>query len=160
MSNSELPESARRVQDCLDELGVECRVLIMPGSTRTAQDAADAAGCRLGQIAKALVFMGRKSQKPALVLASGKNRVDPQKLSQMTGEPMTMAKPDWVKQNIGFAIGGVPPVGHDMPLDTFIDSDLMEYERVWAAAGTPHAIFELTPQELVRISNGQVSQTK
>jgi prolyl-tRNA editing enzyme YbaK/EbsC (Cys-tRNA(Pro) deacylase) len=150
--------SAQKVQDALAELGLSLQVVELPGSTRTAVEAAQAVGCQVGQIVKSLVFRGTQSDKPVLVVASGANRVDEARLGEILGEPTGKADADYVRLRTGFAIGGVPPVGHTEPLAIFIDQDLLQYGEIWAAAGTPHAVFCLTPADLVRITGGRVVQ--
>ena len=152
--------SAQKVQEALEVHGVACQVIEMKQTTRTAQDAADAVGCQVGQIAKSLVFTGKKSNQPILVIASGPNRVNEKTIRQHIGEPLSMAKADFVREHTGFAIGGVPPTGHLNPLKTFIDEDLLQFEEIWAAAGTPHAVFKLTPDELKKITDGEVVSVK
>ena len=123
-------------------------------STATAADAATAIGTTVGRIVKSLVFMA--GAQPILVLASGPNRVDVDKVARIVGQHITRAKADQVRQVTGFAIGGVPPVGHVQPLATYVDQDLLQYDEVWAAAGTPNAVFCIPPHDLVRITNGVV----
>jgi prolyl-tRNA editing enzyme YbaK/EbsC (Cys-tRNA(Pro) deacylase) len=132
----------------------------MDKTTRSAQDAARAVGCEVGQIAKSLVFKGATTRQAVLVITSGSNRVDEKKLSERIGEPVLKADADFVRQQTGFAIGGVPPVGHTQPIAVFIDEDLLTYSEIWAAAGTPQAVFRLTPQELQKITNGRVMRVK
>ncbi len=153
---SGLSASAQRVQEALEAKGVTLQVMELPGSTRTAQEAAHAAGCEIGQIVKSLVFQADTSGDAVLVLTSGSNRVDESRVSEELGEPLGLADADFVRETTGFSIGGVPPVGHRSSISTFIDEDLMEYEFIWAAAGTPRAIFKLTPDELVRITGGTI----
>ena len=156
-----LKSSARKVQDALDALGFHnITVLELPASTRSAVEAAQAIGCQVGQIAKSLVFKTKTSQRPVLVIASGANRVDLRQVGELIGEKITKADADFVRQQTGFAIGGVPPVGHNKPLDIFIDADLLNYDQIWAAAGTPHAVFQLTPDDLVAMTGGQVTELK
>lgn len=156
----ELSPSARRVQDALRALGYDFTVVELAQSTRTAQEAAAAVGCHVAQIAKSLVFRGQKSGRPVLVIASGANRVDLNRLAAYVGEPVERADPDFVREVTGFAIGGVPPVGHTQRLETFIDEDLMRHQVIWAAAGTPRALFQLTPQALVDMTGGRVVAIK
>jgi prolyl-tRNA editing enzyme YbaK/EbsC (Cys-tRNA(Pro) deacylase) len=151
-----LSPSAQKVQRALADLGLTLQVVELPASTRTAVEAAQAVGCELGQIVKSLVFRALESDRPVLVIASGANRVNEARLGELLGEPIGKADAEYVRQRTGFAIGGVPPVGHSEPLITFIDQDLLRYSVVWAAAGTPHAIFRLAPAELMRITGGQV----
>jgi prolyl-tRNA editing enzyme YbaK/EbsC (Cys-tRNA(Pro) deacylase) len=154
--SEKLSASARKVQDALRQFGVSCQVVELPGSTRTSKDAAEAVGCKVEQIAKSIVFQGKQSGKPILVVASGSNRIDEKKLRDLVSEPVKKGDADFVRRQTGFVIGGVPPVGHVNPLDIFIDEDLLKYDEIWAAAGTPHAVFKLTPGELVRIARGKV----
>lgn len=153
---SRLSSSALRVQNILDENGFDCTVLELSDSTRTAKEAAQAVGCQVGQIVKSLIFKGKKSQTPILVVASGANRVDEKKISAMVSEPVKMAHADFVRKKTGFAIGGVPPLGHAERLKTFIDEDLLEYDEIWAAAGNPHALFKLSPDNLIKMTGGKV----
>jgi prolyl-tRNA editing enzyme YbaK/EbsC (Cys-tRNA(Pro) deacylase) len=155
MSTS-LKKSAERVQAVLSELGLELNVVEFSDSTRTAQEAANAIGCTVGQIAKSLIFKGKSSQKPILIIASGANRVNEKLVKEYAGEKLEKADAEFVLENTGFAIGGVPPVGHIKPITTFIDEDLTRYSEIWAAAGTPHAVFKLTPQILLKITLGKV----
>ena len=161
MPNSDtLSASAQKVQDALLSKGVACRVVELPASARSAKEAAQAIGCRVEQIVKSLVFRGKHSNKAILALVSGSNRVNERKLSTFAAEPIRKADADFVREKTGFAIGGVPPVGHAEPLETFLDEDLLRYEKIWAAAGTPHAVFELTPSELKSIVDCRVIAVK
>jgi prolyl-tRNA editing enzyme YbaK/EbsC (Cys-tRNA(Pro) deacylase) len=123
----------------------------MPQSTRTAEDAARAVGCQVGQIVKSLVFQGKQSHQALLVATSGANRVNEKKIAGLISEPLSKADADFVRDKTGFAIGGVPPVAHAQPIRIFIDEDLLQYDEIWAAAGTPRALFKLTPQDLQKI---------
>ncbi len=158
--SSNLKKRAEKVQSVLNELGYELNVVEFSDSTRTAQDAADTIGCTVGQIAKSLIFKGKSSQKPILIIASGSNRVNEKLVKEYIGEKLEKADADFVLEHTGFAIGGVPPIGHTEPISTFIDEDLMEYDEIWAAAGTPNAVFKLTPKILVEISKGTVIKVK
>jgi prolyl-tRNA editing enzyme YbaK/EbsC (Cys-tRNA(Pro) deacylase) len=149
-----LNTSAQRIQDILSGMGLGYRVIEFPTSTRTAQEAADRVGCQIGQIVKSMVFRGQTSGEGILVLTSGLNRVDEKKIGVYTGEDVERADPDFVRMVTGFAIGGVPPIGHLQPLETFIDEDLLNYPSIWAAAGTPNAVFEMKSTDLVRITRG------
>jgi prolyl-tRNA editing enzyme YbaK/EbsC (Cys-tRNA(Pro) deacylase) len=151
-----LSPSAQKVQDALSAYGLSLQVVELPDSTRTAVDAAQAIGCQVGQIAKSVVFRAMSSDRPVLVIASGANRVDTKLISELLGEPLGKADAEFVRQRTGFVIGGVPPVGHGTPLATFIDQDLLQYTQIWAAAGTPHAVFCLLPTDLVKITHGRV----
>ena len=150
-----LKESAGRVQKYLNDNGFDLTVIELPGSTRTAREAADAIGCSADQIAKSLVFRDKNSNQPILVIASGGNRVDAKKLKAATGIKLGRVDGNWVKEKVGFAIGGVPPAGHSHPLKTFLDPDLRLFDTIWAAAGTPHALFGLSPDELERLTAGE-----
>jgi len=152
---SQLSKSAKRVQDFLSGLGGGYEVLELPGSTKTAGDAATSIGCEVAQIAKSLVFMNVRTQEPVLVVASGVNRVDAGKIERSDSVSLIRADGKFVKEATGFAIGGIPPVGHDKPLRTYLDEDLKQYESIWAAAGTPHAVFRLTPEKLEDLTGGR-----
>lgn len=152
-----LPESATRVQEHLKSQGCAARVVELPAGTRTAAAAAQAVGCDVSQIAKSIVFRAAQSGRPVLVVASGSNRVDEAAVAKLLGEPIEKASPDFVRENTGYAIGGVPPVAHQRPPVTFIDAHLLSLSNVWAAAGTPTTVFALTPKELVRLTGGQVA---
>lgn len=147
---------AERVRAALAAHGVAPEVVEFPQGTRSAAEAARAIGTTLGQIVKCLVFLA--DDRPILVLASGRNRVDPDKLSRAVGAThVKRADADQVRAATGFAIGGVPPVGHVVRLETFIDEDLLGYEVVFAAAGTPSTIFPVAPADLVRITGGRTA---
>ena len=150
----ELSDSAKRVQDFLSEKGFSFEVHELPGSTRTAQEAADSIGCTVAQIAKSLVFKETNSGRPVLVIASGVNRVDVSKIEAATGLSLGKADGKFVKERVGFAIGGVPPVGHSESLETILDPDLKQYEIIWAAAGTPFAVFALKSSDLEPLTGG------
>ena len=152
--------SQEKVQQALDELGIQTEVSVLPDSTRTAQEAAQAVGCQVAQIAKSIIFRGKETQLPVLVVASGVNRIDEKKIGALVGEKIGQAKPEFVREKTGYAIGGVPPLAHASPIRTIIDEDLLQYDRIWAAAGTPKAVFRITPDELVRAIQGQVAQVK
>ena len=158
--SEKLRSSAQKVQDALTAIGLPCQVVELPASTRTAQEAAQAIGCTVAQIVKSLVFRGARTGKPILVLASGVNRVREKRLSEWAGEPIGKADADFVRRHTGFAIGGVPPVGHPGPVETYIDEDLLQYDEIWAAAGTPSAVFRLTPNDLRKMSQGAVGNIK
>ncbi len=151
-----LKPSAQRVQEALTARGFTHRVVELTESARTAADAALAVGCEVCQIVKSLVFRARPSGRGVLVLASGSNRVNEKLLAAHVGEKVERADADFVREATGFAIGGVPPLGHAQPLLAFLDQDLLRHERIWAAAGHPHAVFSLTPAELVSMTGGAV----
>lgn len=155
-----LSPSAQRVQDLLTSRGFDCKVIEYAESTRTSQEAADRAGCALGQIAKSLIFKGKTTHTPILVMTSGVNRVDEKRIGEYAGEPIGRADAEFVRSVTGFAIGGVPPLGHAQQMETYLDEDLMQHSTIWAAAGTPNAIFELTPADLQKMTTGRTVQVK
>ena len=157
---TQLPPSAQKVQDSLNDLNLDCIVVELPQITRSAVEAAQAIGCTVAQIAKSLVFRTRNSQRPILVIASGVNRVNEKIITALVGEPIERPDADYVRLRTGFAIGGVPPLGHNERLDTYIDADLLQLTDLWAAAGTPFAVFKLTPDILIHITGGQVVSIK
>jgi prolyl-tRNA editing enzyme YbaK/EbsC (Cys-tRNA(Pro) deacylase) len=150
--------AAVSVQEVLNRLGLESQVVEFPSSTRTAREAADTIGTTVAQIAKSLVFVA--GDEFILVVASGKNRVNEKKLKELFGVKVKRADAEQVRQATGYAIGGVPPVGHPRPLRTLIDEDLMIYPEIFAAAGTPRAVFRLTPDDLFRITQGEIMDLK
>lgn len=156
MSQQQLSASAQKVQHILLSLGFPCQVVELSDSTRTAKEAAQAIGTRVEQIVKSLIFKGQQTSKPILVVASGTNRVNEKRLSELAGEPIGKADADFVRLSTGFAVGGVPPVGLAHSIETYIDEDLLRYDEIWAAAGTPHAVFRLTPTDLQKMTGGQV----
>ena len=149
-----------RVRAALAAAGVAARIVELPGAARTAKDAARYLGCDIGQIAKSLVFRGRVSRNPILVITSGANRVNEAALAQRIGEPIERADADFVREATGFAIGGVPPLCHSSRLATYFDEDLLPYPTIWAAAGTPHALFEIDPAELMRVCEATAVSVK
>lgn len=158
MSEKELSKNAKRVQTALAGFGLDLVVVEFPESTRTAQDAANAIGCHVEQIVKSLVFQRQPSGKPVLIAASGGNRVNEKRIKEILGEKIVRAEAEFVREVTGFPIGGVPPVGHTQPIETIIDEDLMQYDEIWAAAGTPNAVFRLSPSELAQITGGNVTR--
>jgi prolyl-tRNA editing enzyme YbaK/EbsC (Cys-tRNA(Pro) deacylase) len=152
-----LPPSAERVSQALAAAGLEAEVKVLEASTRSAAEAAAAIGCTVAQIAKSLVFRTRETGRPVLVVASGTNRVDEEAVAALVGETLAKADAAFVRDRTGFAIGGVAPVGHREPPVTVIDEDLLAFDSIWAAAGTPNAVFRLTPSDLVRITGGRVA---
>lgn len=150
----QLSKNSQRVQEYLNNFGLKIKVLELTESTRTAQEAAIAAGCEIGQIVKSLVF--RSGENALMFLVSGKNQLDIKKVEEHIGREISKADADFVRQKTGYVIGGVPPFAFSSPIDTFIDEDLMKYEHVWAAAGTPHAIFQIKGNDLARLTGGKV----
>jgi prolyl-tRNA editing enzyme YbaK/EbsC (Cys-tRNA(Pro) deacylase) len=159
MSES-LSSSARRVQSALNEHNLELRVVELPGSTRTSQEAADTIGCEVSQIAKSIIFRGKESETPILVIASGENKVSERKLKAVVDEKVEKPDADFVQEQTGFTTGDMPPVGHLNDIVTYIDEDLMEHNVIWAAAGMPNAVFCLTPKDLLEITNGEIIDVK
>jgi len=156
MSSEELSGSARKVQEALQAGGFASEVVELADSTRTAKEAAQAVGCQIAQIVKSLIFKGKESGKPILVLASGSNRVNEKRLGELAGEKIEKADAQFVRQHTGYAVGGVPPLGHVEQIRTFIDQDLLGYEEIWAAAGTPFAVFRLSPADLEKMTGGEI----
>jgi prolyl-tRNA editing enzyme YbaK/EbsC (Cys-tRNA(Pro) deacylase) len=153
-----LSASAQRVQDALDAAGVTTRIVEYEVPARTSAEAAAVLGCAVGQIAKSLVFKSA-SGTPVLVIASGAHRVDESKVATLTGEAIGKADASFVREATGYAIGGIPPLAHATRPRTFIDRNLLAYETVYAAGGTPHAMFPIAPAELVRVAQGKVADT-
>ncbi|MDP6162232.1 MAG: YbaK/EbsC family protein [Acidimicrobiales bacterium] len=134
--------------------GLDVEVQRYPDGTRTAADAAAAVGCKIDQIVKSLVFMA--DVRPILILCSGARRVDEEKLAEYIGTEIRIAGASEVRAATGYAIGGTPPLGHTVPLKTVVDPHLMEFEEIWAAAGTPDSVFPVQPKELVKATSGAV----
>jgi len=151
----ELSNSAKRVQEFISTRGYTFEVKELPSSTRTAKEAANSIGCTLPQIAKSLVFREKNTDQPILVIASGSNRVDVNKIQQSVGLVLGKADANFVKNRVGYAIGGIPPVGHNEPLETLLDISLKSYTSIWAAAGTPFAVFQLKPDDLESLTKGK-----
>ena len=152
--NEALQPSAQKVQDALAAAGVASRIVELSVAARTSQQAADALGVAVGQIAKSLVFRAAQSGRAVLVIAAGDRRVDEAKIAARLGEPIERARPEFVREHSGFAIGGVAPLGHAQAMATFIDSSLRRFSEVWAAGGTPHTVFPIAPADLLRIAAG------
>jgi prolyl-tRNA editing enzyme YbaK/EbsC (Cys-tRNA(Pro) deacylase) len=153
-ANRPLPPSAQRVQDALAAAGLASRVLKLNVAARTSQQAADALGIDVGQIAKSLIFRTETSGRAVLVIAAGDRRVDEARIARELGEPIGRAGPAFVREHSSFAIGGVAPLAHARPMVTFVDRSLRRFAVVWAAGGTPHCVFPLAPDELLRVSGG------
>lgn len=152
-----LKTSAQKVQEALDSAGIEIKVVELPNSTRTASDAAKSIGCEISQIAKSLIFKTVNSSNPVLVIASGPNKVLEETIGTHLGESIVKADAEYIREVTGFAIGGIPPLGHQTKIDLiFIDQDLLKFEEVWAAAGTPNAVFRLKSQDLTTLTKGVV----
>jgi prolyl-tRNA editing enzyme YbaK/EbsC (Cys-tRNA(Pro) deacylase) len=147
-----LPASAQRVQDALAAAGIDSRIVELAIAARTSQQAADALGVAVGQIAKSLIFRTSVRGRAVLVIAAGDRRVDEARLKELLGEPVERATPEFVRLHTGFAIGGVAPIAHATRLDTYIDESLRRFDVVWAAGGTPHCVFPIRPADLVECS--------
>ncbi len=152
-------EKTDKIQSLLAKEGIDAKILVFSQSTKTSQDAANQAHCLLGQIAKSIIF--KAGDEPVLAIMSGSNRVSTRKIEQLIGIKPEKADAQFVLGKTGFPIGGVPAFGHDTLIKfIFMDQDLMQYKTIWSAAGTPHAIFEITPQNLMRMSNAQIADIK
>lgn len=152
--------SVQRIREAIATLGLATEVQELSQSTRTAQEAAAAVGCSVGQIVKSLVFRGSVSGRPLLALVSGVNRASEVRLEALLGEKVERADAAFVRDRTGFAIGGVPPIGHPERLTVIVDRDLLAFDVVWAAAGSPFAVFRVSPTELVRITGGAVADLR
>ena len=151
-----MSDAVSRFVKAANALGLEIRVTRYPEGTKTAQDAAAAIGCQVGQIVKSLVFTTEES--PVLALTSGASRVDTAKLARLAGATQARrATPEEARAATGFAVGGTPPFGHPVPIKTFLDEGLLAYEQVWAAAGTPDSVFPIAPKELLGASGAAVA---
>lgn len=149
-----LSKKSRIVQNYLLKFGLKLEVVEFAESTKTAQEAANAIGCEIGQIVKSLIF--KNKDQGLLFLVSGKNNLDVQKVSRDLKIEINKANAEFVKKVTGFSIGGVPPVAHDTNLETFIDEDLLAYKDVWAAAGMPYSVFRLESRMLQPLTNGKI----
>ena len=147
-----------RVRAALEAASVECTIRTLPDSTRTAVEAAAAVGCSVGEIAKSLVF--RAGDRTMVAIMSGDNRLDPTRLAAAIGEEVGRADAAFVRAATGFAIGGVPPLGHATPVDIFMDTDLFRFDEIWAAAGSPFSVFAIAPARLRDASGATVMELK
>lgn len=138
-----MSKSVNRVKAAAEAAGLSVKILHMPDSTRTAAEAAAACGCDVAQIVKSMIFKGRETGALKLLLVSGANQVDLEKAAALVSEPLERADPKEVREITGFAIGGVSPLGHLTPVETWMDETLLSFETVWAAAGAPNAVFEV-----------------
>jgi prolyl-tRNA editing enzyme YbaK/EbsC (Cys-tRNA(Pro) deacylase) len=151
-----MPSATERVRDAVLRLGIPFELREFPEGTKTAADAARAVDCDVAQIAKSLVFRSA-DERAVLVITSGANRVDEARLGELLGTAVTRADADFVRIRTGFAIGGVAPVGHPDGVVTFVDRDLLAHDPIWAAAGTPHSMFPVAPDDLLAMSGGTVA---
>ena len=147
-----------RVRAALEAAALDCEILTLPGSTRTAAEAAAAVGCSVGEIAKSLVF--RSGERAVVAIMSGDHRLDTGKLAAASGEAVDRADADFVRAATGYAIGGVPPLGHATPVPVFMDAGLFRFERIWAAAGSPFSVFAVEPERLRDASGAVVADLK
>lgn len=153
-------KSAQSVQDVLNKKGMSAKVIELPASTRSAEEAAKAIGCSVAQIVKSLIFRTKHTGRPVLVLASGPNRVNEKLVAQAVGEEIMKADADFTREVTGFAIGGIPPVGHKQAIDTYIDEDLLSLGELWAAAGTPNAVFSFDASAIESLTGGKIISIK
>ena len=147
-----------RVRAALEAAALDCEILTLPDSTRTAAEAAAAVGCSVGEIAKSLVF--RAGEGAVVAIMSGDHRLDTGKLGTALGQNVSRADADFVRAATGYAIGGVPPLGHATPVSVFVDADLFRFERIWAAAGSPFSVFAIEPARLRDASGAAVTDLK
>ncbi len=150
-----MSKSVKRVVRALAEAGIDTEIVEMPQSTRTAGEAAAAVGCALDQIAKSIVFRAEDHGRAVLFITAGGKRVDPDKASALAGEPLGKADAALIRAQTGFVIGGVAPVGHLSPIRAWFDPRLLEFDTVWAAAGTPRHVFAIAPEALLRLSQAE-----
>ena len=153
---NELPQASARVHTHAQTLGLQIEIMVMAASTKTAVDAAAACGCAVGAIVKSLIFRGKETGRPILMLVSGANRVNEKAVAETIGEAIARPDADFVRATTGFAIGGIPPFGHDTPIVPYLDADLLQYGTVWAAAGTPFAVFPVDPKRLAEATGAVV----
>lgn len=153
-----LHKHAEKFQQRLDQLGHAHKITQLPDSTRTAQEAANAIGCTVDQIAKSIIFRLKNADEPILIIASGKNRINENMIKNLANDELTKADADFVKNTTGYVIGGVPPLAHDKPIMTLIDEDLFEFDTIWAAAGHAKAVFQLTPAELEEMTEAEIAK--
>src|SRR5690625_34681 len=156
MKMTQLKQSAQVVQELIHQKGYDSEVVELPASTRTAQEAADALDCKVDQIAKTIVFKLRNTGEALLVVASGSNRINEKRVSEYIGDRLDKADATFVKEKTGYVIGGVSPVVKEETLKIVIDEDILQYDEIWAAAGHPKAVFQLTPDQLLALAGGEV----
>ena len=144
-----------RVKSCLDQYGFDFEIRILSDAVRTAQLAADALGCEVGQIANSLIFREQQQDRAILIMCAGDHRVNLDRVEALVGLKLGKADADFVRARTGFAIGGVPPVGHDQKVRTLLDESLKRFSDIWAAAGTPESVFRMSPLQLEQITGGE-----
>ena len=150
-----MSKSLRRVADALTGAGIDAEIREMPESTRTAAEAAAAVGCTIDQIAKSIVFLAEDEGSAVLFITAGGNTVEPGKAGALVGGPLSKADASLIRSQTGFVIGGVAPVGHLTPIRAWFDPRLLEFDIVWAAAGTPRHVFPIAPGDLLRLSGAE-----
>lgn len=155
MTKTTFTAAEQRVADTLATHALPDKIIILEQLATTAQMAADALSVEVGQIVKSLCFAGKESGKPYLLLVSGANRVHERRLGRLLGEKLVRADADFVKQATGFSIGGVSPFAHPAPLNIVFDEDLLNFDTVWAAAGNPRSVFQITPADLLRTTGAK-----
>lgn len=151
-----LHKNAQIVQELLKEKGYDNEVKELPDSTRTAQEAADALGCDVEQIAKSIVFKLREADQALLVIASGFNRIHEKRVGKIIGDALDKTDATFVREATSYPIGGVSPVVQNPNVRVLIDEDILQYDSIWGAAGHPRAVFNMTPDELVSLTGGEV----
>lgn len=151
-----LKKDEKKVQEALDSLGVDAKVVKLDVTARTAQDAANALECEVGQIGKSLVFKKIESDEPVLIIASGVNRVNERSVGKIIGAEIEIGDANFALKTTGYTIGGIPPLGHKKKISTYVDEDLMKFGTIWVAAGTTHAVFEIDPKKLVEVVEGMI----
>lgn len=149
-----------KIERILKENKLEFELKEFSQSTKTSKEAAEAIGCDVAQIGKSIIFKGKVSGKPYLIIASGKNRVNEENFSKIIGETIEKGDANFVKEKTGYIIGGVPPFGHKENIETFIDEDLFKFEYIWCAGGTPNSVFKISPKDLLKITNGKIINIK
>lgn len=152
-----MSKSLKRVRSALDAANLEIEILELNEGTRTAQAAADAAGCEVDQIAKSIIFKNEADGSAVLFITAGGNKVCPKKASKLVGSPLGKADAKLIRAQTGFAIGGVSPIGHLTQPQAFFDTRLMEFTEIWAAAGTPHHVFTTSPEKMLSTSGSQLA---
>ncbi len=152
-----MSKSLKRVTAALEACGIQTEIRHIEASTKTAQDAADAIAVDVDQIAKSVIFRGETSDKPYLFITAGRNRVDTTLATALAGEPLGKADAAFIRATTGFAIGGCAPLGAIAPLDAWLDTRLTEFQAIWAAAGTPHHMFEIAPETLSAAASAPVA---
>ena len=150
-----LPETTRKLAQLLEDIGHDRPIVMLPETGKTSAEAAAGLGCSVAEIAKSIVFRRLADDAAVMVVASGSNRVDEKKVAALVG-PLGKADARFVKEKTGYAIGGVSPLGHPQKTVMLIDRDLLQYAQVWAAAGHPHAVFAMTPQQLIAMTDAPV----